>query len=41
VAAHLATSVSDGKSIRRNCSSQQGRNSQHNKMAFHLNNSIG
>jgi hypothetical protein len=40
VAAHVATSVSGGKSIRY-CSSQQGRNSQRNKIAFHLNNSIG
>jgi hypothetical protein len=40
VAAHVATSVSGGKSTRRNCSSQQGRDSQRNKIAFHLNNSI-
>jgi hypothetical protein len=39
--AHVAASVSGGKNIRRNCSSQQGRDSQSNKIAFHLNNSIG
>jgi hypothetical protein len=33
--------VSGGKSIRGNYSSQQGRDSQRNKIAFHLNNSIG
>jgi hypothetical protein len=35
----VATSVCGGKSIRRNCSSQQGRDSQN--IAFHFNNSIG
>jgi hypothetical protein len=30
--------VSGGKSIRANCSSQQGRDSQSNNIAFHLNN---
>jgi hypothetical protein len=33
--------VSGGKSIRGNCSSQQGRDSQSNKIAFHLNTSVG
>jgi hypothetical protein len=37
----VATSVSGGKSIRRNCSGQQGRDSQRNKIAFHVNNSLG
>jgi hypothetical protein len=33
--------VSGGKSIRGNCSSQQARDSQSNKTVFHLNDSIG
>jgi hypothetical protein len=33
--------VPGGESVRGNCSSQQGRDSQSNKIAFHLNNSIG
>jgi hypothetical protein len=41
VAAHVATCVSGGKSICRNCSSQEGRDSQRNNTAFHLINSIG
>jgi hypothetical protein len=37
----MATYVSGGKSTRRNCSSQQGRDSQGNNISFHLNNSLG
>jgi len=35
---HSSDRVSGGKSIRGNCSSQQGRDSQSNNIAFHLNN---
>jgi hypothetical protein len=33
--------MSGGQSIRGNHSGQQGRSGQNNKIAFHLNNSIG
>jgi hypothetical protein len=33
--------MSGGERTRRNCSGQQGRDSQSNDIAFHFNNSIG